>query len=354
MHLDLSKDDVAILVASIISYELSKQNNTYFPLHFDVHQRGDFSKAPFFCDSLSLVTLATAVGEYFNLKESGLEEHFIRYRDFESWVDIVCDSLRHYSEGITFFTSGTTGEPKRIFHSMQSLAKEARYLATLLTGAKRVCAFVRPHHIYGFLYTIALPKYLGADATFHEPIPNNAFFDTPQNSLLISTPTLYEIVAKKGGRFLDNITAVSSTQLLEKKTKEQLKDCGIAKIIEIYGSSESLGVGYRRDFSEEFTLFEYLQKNALPTLQDRLEWSSERTFALGSRVDEKLKSKGYLIDTQEYQKKLQALTGVSECEVVWTKGQLVAFISPIDKNKAMQSIANMQEKKPDSIVWIDT
>lgn len=88
--------------------------------------------------------------------------------------------------------------------------------------------------------------------------------ESPKDSLLISTPTLYEIVAKKGGRFLDNITAVSSTQLLERKTKEQLKDCGIAKIIEIYGSSESLGVGYRRDFSEEFTLFEYLQKKCTP------------------------------------------------------------------------------------------
>ena len=353
MQLRLTREDVEILISSIISYELSKQNNTYFPLLFDLRQRGDFSKLPFDCDSLALVTLATAVGEYFNVKESGLEENLIRYRDFVSWVDIVCDSLEHYSEGITFFTSGTTGEPKRIFHSMESLEKEVLYLAKLLSGAKSIHAFVRPHHIYGFLYTIALPKFLGVTRVFHEPIPSDAFFQMSQESLIVSTPTLYDIVAKKDANFLDKITAVSSTQLLEKKTKERLKERGINKIIEIYGSSETLGVGYRWDESEEFTLFEYLKKNSLTGVQDSLEWQSENRFKLGARMDETLKSKGYLINAQEYQKKLEALAGIKSCEVVWSKGELMAFITPLDKREAMQSLAMFQERKPDSIVWVN-
>lgn len=353
MQLHLTREDIEVLIASIISYELSKQNNTYFPLFFDLHQRGDLTKAPFSCDSLSLVLLATAVGDYFGVTQSGLEENFLRYRDFVSWVDIVADSLSYYSDGITFSTSGTTGEPQKVFHSMQNLQEEARYLATLLQGAKSISAFVRPHHIYGFLYTIALPKYMELQAKFYEPIPSDIFFKTPKDSLLISTPTLYDLIVKKEKSFNPNITAVSSTQPLKAATKEGLKEKGIEKVIEIYGSSQSLGVGYRWDNQEDFTLFDYLDQKSLCSLQDRLEWKNEREFTLCGRLDNGIKYRGYLMDLKEYEKEIKNLVGVKECNVVWSKGDIVAFITPNDKMTAMQSIAMHLKNKPDSIVWVN-
>jgi 4-coumarate--CoA ligase (photoactive yellow protein activation family) len=353
MQLHLTREDVEVLVSSIISYELSKQHNSYFPLHFEFAGRGDFSVAPFECDSLSLVTLAVAVGEYFGVNKSGLEENFIRYRDFVSWVDIVCDSLEYYSEGITFFTSGTTGEPKKVFHTMQNLQREAEYLAKILEGAKRITSFLRPHHIYGFLYTIALPKFLGVQRTFHEPIPNSTFFQTPNESLLISTPTLYDMVIKKEQKFAANITAISSTEPLKRKTKEGLQKCGIERVVEIYGSSQSLGVGYRYDNDEYFKLFSYLEKESLCDIQDRLEWKNEREFVLGERLDEAIKQNGYLVDLKEYEVKINKLAGIQKCDLLWSKGELIAFIETSDKTQAMQSIAQIQEKKPDSIVWVN-
>ena len=353
MQLHLTRRDIEILIRSIISYELSKQSTSYFPLYFEYEGRGDLSKAPFLCDSLSLVTLATAVGEYFGVKESGLEENFIRYRDFVSWVDIVSDSLRHYSEGITFFTSGTTGEPKRVFHTFASLQREAEYLSKLLGSAKTITAFVRPHHIYGFLYTIALPKMMGVEIVHNEPLPSGDFFDTPSDSLLISTPTLYDIVVQKEQKFAPNIQAISSTQMIKIKTKERLLALGIERVIEIYGSSETLGVGYREDSAENFRLFEYLDRESLSNLQDNLLWQSEREFSLGERLDGGIKERGYLVDLKEYETKIEKLAGIERCELLWSKGELVAFITPRDKKEAMESIAQMQEKKPDSVIWID-
>lgn len=353
MQLRLNRRDVELLIASIISYELSKQNKNYFPLHFEIKNRAELTQPPFSCDSLSLVTLASAVGEYFCVKESGLEENFLRHRDFVSWVDIVMDSLDFSSKGLTFFTSGTTGEPKRVFHTFEALQREANYLAKLLSGAKSITAFVRPHHIYGFLYTIALPKIMNIEVTHKEPLPSSEFFHLPSDSLLIATPTLYDIVVQKEEKFSKNVTLVSSTQALKTTTKEKLLAHGASRVIETYGSSETLGVGYRWSDSEHFCLFEYLEKESLCALQDRLLWQNEREFSVGGRLDGAIKERGYLVDTKAYEASIERLAGIEKCELLWSKGELVAFVTPSDKKEAMRSLAEMQEKKPDAIIWVE-
>ncbi|MGM0534395.1 MAG: hypothetical protein ACQERK_07885 [Campylobacterota bacterium] len=353
MSLRLQKDDVNILLRSIVSTELSKQNSTYFPLYPNFWGRGELTASPFGLDSLSLVSLATTVGDYFGVTHSGLEENFIRYRDLVSWVDIVCDSLDEYNEGITFSTSGTTGKPKKVFHSMQSLEREAAYLAKLLQGAKSINAFVRPHHIYGFLYSIILPKFMNLQVSWNEPLPAKALFETPKDALLISTPALYDVISKKQGSFHPGITAVSSTQQLQMQTKDKLFERGIENIIEIYGSSQSLGVGYRRGRRECFTLFDYLNKSGLHDIQDNLEWENDREFLLRDRLDAQIKHRGLLVDLKQYQKQVSQMDGIEECDAVFNKGELTAFITPADKKRAMQSIATMQAVRPDNIVWIE-
>lgn len=351
MSLRLHKDDVDILIRSIISTELSRQSSCYFPLYPKLSGRGELSKPPFSLDSLSLVSLATAVGDYFGVTHSGLEENFIRYRDVVSWVDIVCDSLKEYNEGITFFTSGTTGTPKKVFHSMHSLEREALYLAKLLKGAKSINAFVRPHHIYGFLYSIALPKLMNLQVLWNEPLPTHLLFDTPKDALLISTPMLYDVISKKEGGFHAGITSVSSTQQLKLQTKERLFAQGVENIIEIYGSSQSLGVGYRRDREEYYTLFDYLDKSSLESIQDSIWWKSDREFVLQGRLDTQIKHRGSLIDLEEYAKNISALEGIGGCDAVFSKGELTIFVTTTDKKRAMQSITQMQGVRPDNIIW---
>ncbi len=353
MELILTKNDLNILIRSIVSYELSKQNGIYFPLFFEYPKRGNFTSPPFSCDSLGLVSLAIAVGNYFGVHYSGLEENLIRYPDFESWVEIVHDSLKSYSNGITFRTSGTTGEPKEIFHSFDALEQEAIFLASLFADSQKIAAFVRPHHIYGFLYTIALPKYLKTKVSFHEPLPTNAFYAIASDSLLISTPVLYKQIVQINKKFTSNIVAVSSTEPLPKELSLELKAKGVQKTVEIYGSSETLGVGYKEDEEDYFTLFDYLQKDGLKNLQDKLLWNGERLFCVDARLDANVKHRGYLINLEKLQQILNTLDGVNECELVFTKGEIVAFIQPSNKRLAMESIAQLTPPKPDSIVWID-
>jgi acyl-coenzyme A synthetase/AMP-(fatty) acid ligase len=212
---------------------------------------------------------------------------------------------------------------------------------------------VRPHHIYGFLYTIVLPKVLKIKVSFHEPLPSNALFATASDSLLVSTPALYGQIVQMDKKFASNITAVSSTEPLAKKLFLDLKAKGIEKIIEMYGSSETLGVGYKEDEAAYFTLFNYLKKDTLRHIQDELLWSGERLFQVKTRLDTNVKHRGYLIDIHALEQTISKLDGVSECNLVFTKGEIVAFIKPFDKPIAIQSIAQLNPPKPDSIVWMD-
>lgn len=65
---------------------------------------------------------------------------------------------------IEFFTSGSTGQPKRVIKPVYTLDEEARLLAThfghRLTGC-RVVASVVPYHLYGMTFRIMLPMALG-------------------------------------------------------------------------------------------------------------------------------------------------------------------------------------------------
>ncbi|OIP56529.1 MAG: hypothetical protein AUK54_01900 [Helicobacteraceae bacterium CG2_30_36_10] len=353
MSFSFTKENVAVIIRSIISQHLSEQNSSYFPLWFEYNQRGDLDNMPFWLDSLGLVTLATEIGTFFGVEHSGLEDNFIRYRDFQSWNDIVFDSLKHSDATITFFTSGTTGKSKQVKHPLKNIIKEATFLSTLFSGQTSIASFVRPHHIYGFIYTIVLPQILEVPVIYHEPLPSRAFFKTAPYSLLVSTPTLYRELALFEEQFSLNTIATSSTESLCKTTYELLKNKGLKEIYEIYGSSESLGVGYRTSLEAPFKLFDYLQKDFLLDIQDGMDFKEERLFTIQNRNDSLLKYRGYKLNLAEYETKLKLLEGIDEANASVSKGKLLCFICSKNKPEVLKQIALHLSPTPDKIIWLE-
>ncbi len=65
---------------------------------------------------------------------------------------------------IELFTSGSTGEPKRISKPVKSLDREAALIAAHYAGrltGSRVVASVAPQHLYGLTFRLFLPMALG-------------------------------------------------------------------------------------------------------------------------------------------------------------------------------------------------
>ncbi|MBN2895738.1 MAG: AMP-binding protein [Campylobacterales bacterium] len=244
-------------------------------------------------DSLDLVQFAAQVSQFFGLYESGLEDLLLRYPTLKSWCNIILDSLDLYRETITFHTKGSTGAPKAVTHRYDALWNEVAFLASLFSSSTQLYSAVRLHHVYGFLYAILLPKALKRPIVRLELMPSRAFFDTKPNSFIISTPTLYDLLERIDARFTPHTTLISSTQALAPATHARLLERGAARIYEIYGATETLGVGYRNDPQEPYTLFPTQKER--DTLQDHLTWVDATHFYVGARRDGAEKVRGYKV-----------------------------------------------------------
>ena len=214
-------------------------------------------------DSLALLEAASRTSEFFHLHEVGIEDYLLIRRTLGSWTDIVVQSLRLKSERLTFRTSGSTGEPKLCTHAIAVLREEARLHAGELMrrGRRRIVSLVPAHHIYGFLFTVLLP----AESRLPLLDARSGILALRRRlqagDVVIGTPFFWSLVARQSQTFPDDVLGVTSTAPMPAELRRKLTDLGLADCLEIYGSSETAGIGMRWSADDAFSLFPYWQKD---------------------------------------------------------------------------------------------
>jgi 4-coumarate--CoA ligase (photoactive yellow protein activation family) len=263
-------------------------------------------------DSLDRMAVAAALSEALHLHENGIEDLLLAQRGFGEWVDTAAESLRRFDAALTFRTSGSTGMPKACRHTLAALQHEVEALAGLppLQGAVgRVLAAVPSHHIYGFLFTHLLPARLGAVATVDvrgltAPVLRHQL---RAGDLVIGHPAFWRLFAQHGGgtALPRGVRGVSSTAPCPDALARDLVDQGLDSLLQVYGSSETAGIGWRDGAGAAFALLPHWQRQDAPAagsmatllrsgpggpfapaaLQDHLAWSDAGRFTVGSRAD---------------------------------------------------------------------
>jgi long-chain acyl-CoA synthetase len=253
-------------------------------------------------DSLELMSVASGLTQSTHLHESGVEDYLLARVTIGEWAGIVCHGLEAYSASLTFRTSGSTGTPKPCVYSLQSLWQEVEELAALHAGCTRIVSTVPSHHIYGFLHTILLPLRLGRpvlDARGMTPLQLSKKLEP--GDLLISFPDWWRMAARSGARFAGSIEGVTSTAPCPADLHLTLLESGIARLTDIFGSSETGGIGWRDNPAQPYQLFTYWQRDKagdslvrqLPdgatvtaNWRDAMQWHGERRFIPGARLDD--------------------------------------------------------------------
>ena len=256
-------------------------------------------------DSLERLEVASALSEALHLHESGVEDLLLARRTYGDWTGLASRGLAHFDARLTFRTSGSTGEPKRCTHLLADLAQEVDHLARLFEGTTRVLAAVPAHHIYGFLFTILLPRRLGDIEVM------DARWMTPQalarksraGDLVVSHPAHWALVERHAVAFPTGVTGVSSTAPCPAALAAGLTrpEGGLGRLVEIYGSSETAGVGWRESPAAPFQLMpqwtrastgelDLLRRRAdgqtqATSTQDVVEWQDDRHFHVARRLD---------------------------------------------------------------------
>ncbi len=211
---------------------------------------------------------------------------------------------RHWQAGsreITFFTSGSTGKPVPRTHPLSTHVQEILALAKIFSGRSRIVGFVPRHHIYGFLFSVLLPKALDCPVLLLPPLPGKGIEKLlQQGDLVIAFPLFWGKLLEIDLNFASGIRGVTSTGPCPAATITGLQKQGLELVYEVYGSSETGGVGIRSTPGSPYRLLPHWRKSeeadslvrvfssgeqiAFP-LQDVLQWHGSEEFLPIKRTD---------------------------------------------------------------------
>ena len=281
------------------------------------------------CDSLELLWISAAVNEMFHLHEAGLEAELLRIKSFGAWLDAIESAWASGVQTLTFSTSGSTGVPKLCSHSFSNLALEVTYLTDLFACAKRVMSCVPAHHLYGFLFTTMLPERLGIPVLTglqHGLFPPSKLIS---GDLIVAVPELWGWLNQTVHLWPTAVHGVTSGGPCPRALLVSLADRGLSTMIEIYGSSETAGIGVRRWPETRYRLMPQWVRQGQDSpacsllhvsgfrsvVSDELQWSLDGTFDVLRRLDGAVQIGGSNVHPGQIAAKLKKLNGVASAKV---------------------------------------
>lgn len=255
-------------------------------------------------DSLELMTLTAALAETLEVSQAETLDGLLADTRMRAWVAVTASALdAARPAGLRFRTSGSAGAPKSCCHALASLQQEVAALAELFPGRRRIVSLVPAHHIYGFLFTVLLPQALGELSVLdgRGRVAAGVWQQVWPGDLVIGFPDAWQAALAGAAAVADDVLGVTSTAPCPDALAHQLIEAGLARLVQVYGSSETAGVGWRDSPALPYRCFAYWQRvsameavleRTMPDgsrttfpLQDRLAWEDERHFRPAGRID---------------------------------------------------------------------
>ena len=284
-------------------------------------------------DSLEQLGALGALAECFGLDEAGLGPN--RPATVEQWVDWV-ERGRAADGPITVLTSGSTGTPQPCTHAIADLLDEAEFLARTLDGRRRVVALVPAHHLYGLIWTAILPDLLGVPVVSRTL---GAGLHLEPGDLVVAVPEQWRAMLRLLRRLPDDVAGVSSGGPLPDDVAAGLRGAGLARLWDVYGSSETGAIALREWPAADHALLprwtladgEGLldRSGRFFPLPDHVERTGPRSLRPAGRRDGAVQVGGHNVWPARVAAHLRALEGVADAAVrLGANGRLKAFVVP--------------------------
>lgn len=274
----------------------------------------------------------------------------------QAWAKVLAKNWQASTKEITFFTSGSTGMPVPATHPISYHEQEVTALARLFSDRKRIMGFVPRHHIYGFLFSVLLPKALAIEVEWHQPMPTLGLKKILRSGdLVIGFPLFWEKLAKLGVHIPQGTHGVTSTGPCAARIIQALQSNGLTRMTEMYGSSETGGIGYRDTPGSSYKLLPYWQRTQKDfsltrtftngetkefPLQDTLQWETKSLFIPVGRADKAVQVAGVNVYPKRVKEIIEHHPKVKECVVRLMRPdegyRLKALVVPSPKTNVAQ------------------
>lgn len=289
----------------------------------------DFSE-----DEIQKLTGSTDVNQYrFPISSSDKPD----IKDKQDLINRIINVGPNWS--ITLFTSGTTGLPKKVVHTFQSITRFVK-----ISETNKV-------NVWGFAYN---PTHMAGIQVFFQALLNGnliirlfgiskeQIFDSIEKhtiSNISATPTFYRLLLPAQGRFTSVNRITSGGEKFDVKTAEQLKQLfPNAKFTNVYASTEAgtLFAAIGNDFSikPEMKTFVQIHDNELlihKSLMGKSEYSNSEWYHTGdivkivsenplqfqfvSRKNEMINVGGYKVNPGEVEETIRKIEGIQDVRV---------------------------------------
>jgi len=288
-------------------------------------------------DSLELLNLIMALADAASVRDPHAAAGLYEQPTLGHWLAVAEQGLRaNHADasgpGMRFRTSGSTGAPKGCTHTLASLMEEMQTMARVIGPVQRIVSAVRSHHIYGFLFTHLLPHAMGRpdlpllDLQGRPPIGLDTLLQP--GDLVIGFPDWWRAVGRVQPSLPNGITGITSTAPCPDDVCEAAMSTGLSRLLHIYGSSETSGVGWRDWPEAGYQLHPFWQR--LPddvqqlqrqapgghlstvTLQDQMSWLSPDRFQPGPRIDGAVQVGGVNVHLAQVRASLLRQPGVQD------------------------------------------
>ena len=293
-----------------------------------------FNEPPLALTGAELDAVAGRVAGFFtseSLRPAGL----LPLATLGAWADAVVALWGNEPNVVTFFTSGSTGDPKPVLRHLFFLEQDARFTAEQFETIGRIVVLAPPHHIYGFIYAILLPKLYGLECFDGRGLAPAALVERlEQDDLVVATPFHWNLLARHA-EMLPRVHGLCSGAPLPPQTTLALKAKGLGKWLELYGSTECGAMGYRQDPEAPFTLCPHWAPCDAQTMgqetftrrsadgalsapyvfQDHLEWVDSSRFFVRGRRDEAVQVAGVNVFPARVERCILESGLVAECAV---------------------------------------
>ncbi len=371
MHeLTITSHDIQAILASMIRSTLSaRAGSSYLPIapmelgtdtpmtteHLGIHKAG-------------LIDLATRFSAMFGVQET-ITAPLATLGD---WAHAVFLSWKTHNETLFFSTSGSTGTPDVCPQAIVLLEQEILAQAEIFRGCTRILTFVPRHHIYGFLFSVLLPKALHVPVLDLPPVASTGLLaKMAKGDLVIAFPLFWKALSQLRVTFPQGVHGVTSTGPCPAATIHELLDRDLAMMTEVYGSSETGGLGTRNHPEDPYTLLPFWQvppdhdpnslqilrilpdtsTPALYAMPDVVQWEDSRTFRPVKRTDKAVQVAGINVYPDKIADIIKTHPDIKDCAVRLMRPEeghrLKAFIVP-------QSDIPDEEKRRDLRSWLAT
>ncbi|WP_182003063.1 AMP-binding protein [Acinetobacter lactucae] len=237
-----------------------------------------------------------------------------------------------------FYTSGSTGQPKKIPRTLKQLLNEVQGLSQSFSFDEHATAIatVSHQHIYGLLFKLLLP--LATGRSFYVPqmaFPEDVVQAQKQletlglSNYLISSPALLK-------RWTTDVVLQKCQMVFSSggKLESGIRPLLNRPIIEVLGSSETGGIAHRAKDEDTWTAFSNVTiriedqqlivksnhafENDWITTGDGAAWTDAtcQTFTLMGRTDRIVKLEEKRLSLDAIEQTIQALDVVKHCHVL--------------------------------------